>query len=29
MARRSRELIDTWDYARGVDGVMEALRRTC
>lgn len=29
MARRSRALIDAWDYARGVEGVMEALRRTC
>jgi glycosyltransferase involved in cell wall biosynthesis len=26
MARRSREIIATWDYARGVAGVMEALR---
>lgn len=29
MARRSRELIDSWDYARGVQGVMEALRARC
>lgn len=29
MARRSRELIAEWDYARGVEGVMEALRATC
>ncbi|HEU4886470.1 MAG TPA: glycosyltransferase family 4 protein [Thermoanaerobaculia bacterium] len=27
MARRSREIIATWDYSRGVRGVMEALRR--
>lgn len=27
MARRSREIIATWDYSRGVEGVMEALRR--
>ena len=26
MARRSREIIATWDYSRGVGGVMEALR---
>jgi len=26
MARRSREIIATWDYSRGVEGVMEALR---
>jgi glycosyltransferase involved in cell wall biosynthesis len=26
MARRSREIIATWDYSRGVRGVMEALR---
>jgi glycosyltransferase involved in cell wall biosynthesis len=26
MARRSREIIATWDYSRGVTGVMEALR---
>lgn len=26
MARRSREIIDTWDYSAGVRGVMEALR---
>jgi glycosyltransferase involved in cell wall biosynthesis len=26
MGRRSREIIATWDYARGVDGVKEALR---
>ncbi|MDP9190989.1 MAG: glycosyltransferase family 4 protein [Acidobacteriota bacterium] len=26
MARRSREIIKTWDYSRGVEGVMEALR---
>jgi glycosyltransferase involved in cell wall biosynthesis len=25
MAARSREIISTWDYARGVRGVMEAL----
>jgi glycosyltransferase involved in cell wall biosynthesis len=29
MSQRSRELIDTWDYARGVEGVMEALRKRC
>ncbi|HEX9983236.1 MAG TPA: glycosyltransferase family 4 protein [Thermoanaerobaculia bacterium] len=28
MARRSREIIATWDFARGVEGVQEALRRT-
>lgn len=27
MARRSREIIATWDYARGVEGVQEMLRR--
>jgi glycosyltransferase involved in cell wall biosynthesis len=26
MARRSREIIDTWTYARGVEGVKAALR---
>jgi len=26
MARRSREIIATWDYAHGVEGVKEALR---
>ncbi len=26
MATRSREIIETWDYARGVQGVKEALR---
>jgi glycosyltransferase involved in cell wall biosynthesis len=26
MAQRSREIISTWDYSRGVAGVMEALR---
>lgn len=26
MARRSREIIETWDYAHGVSGVKEALR---
>lgn len=26
MAQRSREIIATWDYARGVEGVKEALR---
>ena len=26
MARRSREIISTWDYSRGVAGVMEALQ---
>ncbi|MGZ5443008.1 MAG: glycosyltransferase family 4 protein [Thermoanaerobaculia bacterium] len=26
MARRSHEIIATWDYARGVEGVKEALR---
>lgn len=26
MARRSREIIATWDYRRGVEGVKEALR---
>jgi glycosyltransferase involved in cell wall biosynthesis len=25
MARRSREIIATWDYARGVEGVKQAL----
>ncbi len=29
MAQRSRELIDAWDYTRGVRGVMEALRARC
>jgi glycosyltransferase involved in cell wall biosynthesis len=28
MAQRSREIIATWDFARGVEGVQEALRRT-
>ena len=27
MARRSREIIAGWDYARGVEGVKEMLRR--
>ena len=26
MGQRSREIIATWDYARGADGVKEALR---
>jgi hypothetical protein len=26
MGQRSREIIATWDYARGVEGVKEALR---
>lgn len=29
MAARSRELIASWDYAHGVEGVREALRATC
>jgi glycosyltransferase involved in cell wall biosynthesis len=29
MAARSREIIATWTYARGVTGVHEALRATC
>jgi glycosyltransferase involved in cell wall biosynthesis len=29
MARRSREIIAGWDYERGVEGVLEALRATC
>ena len=29
MAQRSREIIATWDYARGMEGVLEALRATC
>jgi glycosyltransferase involved in cell wall biosynthesis len=29
MSRRSREIISTWDYHRGVEGVLEALRATC
>jgi glycosyltransferase involved in cell wall biosynthesis len=29
MAVRSREIIDTWDYARGIEGVLAALRATC
>lgn len=29
MAAKSRELIATWDYARGVRGVEEAIRATC
>jgi glycosyltransferase involved in cell wall biosynthesis len=29
MARRSLELIATWDYTRGVQGVLEAMRGTC
>jgi glycosyltransferase involved in cell wall biosynthesis len=29
MAKRSRELIESWDYCRGVEGVLEALRNTC
>jgi len=29
MARRSRVIIATWDYRRGVDGLMAALRATC
>ena len=28
MGQRSREIIATWDYARGVEGVKEALRST-
>jgi glycosyltransferase involved in cell wall biosynthesis len=27
MGERSREIIATWDYSRGVDGVKEALER--
>ncbi len=29
MAQRSREIIARWDYARGVEGVKEALRAVC
>ncbi|MDQ3279838.1 MAG: glycosyltransferase family 4 protein [Acidobacteriota bacterium] len=29
MSERSREIISTWDYTRGVEGVVEALRSTC
>ncbi|HYK05971.1 MAG TPA: glycosyltransferase family 4 protein [Thermoanaerobaculia bacterium] len=29
MAGRSREIIAAWDYQRGVQGVLEALRATC
>lgn len=29
MGRRSREIIAGWDYGRGVQGVLEALRATC
>ncbi len=29
MAQRSREIIRTWDYERGVQGVLEALRAKC
>jgi glycosyltransferase involved in cell wall biosynthesis len=29
MAARSREIIATWDFARGVQGVVEAVRATC
>jgi glycosyltransferase involved in cell wall biosynthesis len=29
MAQRSREIISGWDYAKGVQGVLEALRATC
>lgn len=29
MAARSREIISGWDYTRGVQGVLEALRATC
>jgi glycosyltransferase involved in cell wall biosynthesis len=29
MAARSRELIEPWDYAHGVAGVLDALRATC
>jgi glycosyltransferase involved in cell wall biosynthesis len=29
MGQRSREIIGNWDYARGVDGVVEALNKTC
>jgi glycosyltransferase involved in cell wall biosynthesis len=29
MAARSREIIATWDYQRGVQGALEALRATC
>lgn len=29
MARRSREIIGTWDYEAGVRGIVEALRATC
>lgn len=28
LARRSRDIIETWSYERGVQGVREALRRT-
>jgi glycosyltransferase involved in cell wall biosynthesis len=29
MAARSRDIIATWDYTRGVQGVLEALRAAC
>lgn len=29
MAQRSRQIIAGWDYRRGVQGVLEALRSTC
>ena len=29
MAARAREVISTWDYRSGVQGVLEALRATC
>ena len=29
MSRRSRDIISAWDYSRGVQGVLEALRATC
>jgi len=29
MARRSREIIATWDYRRGVEGIEAALRAAC
>jgi hypothetical protein len=28
MGERSREIIATWDYSAGVEGVKEALRAT-
>lgn len=29
LGTRSREIISTWDYARDVDGILQALRATC